>query len=184
VPSAIECVSGENKRNQPILLLIDFVHWFTVFNVREKQLFQSHRVSTQGGGPDNTVPTVTLPVQGPPLRGNLRRYGSVALLVGNPGPHMNLTLHSKHPWLHQQKTTAFFLVCLLLVMYYLENNIMFVSGSLCLGRCPRFDSATLQVSRLLFRKNKTYSLLLTFLSVTVILQISLSVRLSIKYIIN
>jgi len=24
---------------------------------------------TQGGGPDNTVPTVTLPVQGPPLRG-------------------------------------------------------------------------------------------------------------------
>lgn len=41
----------------------------------------------QGGGPDNTVPTVTLPVQGPPLRGNLWPGKAGKALVGNPGPH-------------------------------------------------------------------------------------------------
>jgi len=39
VPSAIECVSGENKRNQPtITLFTDFaVFTYSLFNVREKE---------------------------------------------------------------------------------------------------------------------------------------------------
>jgi hypothetical protein len=52
VPSAIECVSGENKRNQPtntLCLLILLNHLFFVQCTRKNLLLSYHQVSTRVG---------------------------------------------------------------------------------------------------------------------------------------
>lgn len=64
-----------NETSQPYIKTLILL-FFTVVQCtreyeRETYLLSYLSSFYQGGGPDNTVPTVTLPVQGPPLRGNL-----------------------------------------------------------------------------------------------------------------
>jgi hypothetical protein len=81
VPSAIECVSGENKRNQPtITLFTDFaVFTYSLFNVREKEPPSILSIKFQPGwgsgqyGPYGDPAGPGTPAQGEPVarRGRL-----------------------------------------------------------------------------------------------------------------
>jgi hypothetical protein len=98
VPSAIECVSGENKRNQPTKkypIYSDFaVFTYSLFNVRETKELKlppsilSIKFLPGWGsgqyGPYGDPAGPGTPAQGEPVA---RKGRHCSVFVGNPGPH-------------------------------------------------------------------------------------------------
>jgi len=93
VPSAIECVSGENKRNQPTLFT-DFavLHRCSMYErVWEPQPSILSIEFLPGWGSGQYGPYGDPAGPGTPAQGEpVARKGRLMVSVGNPGPHLNI----------------------------------------------------------------------------------------------